>query len=74
MAAPTGRPGDRSRYRGGAWPRGIDYPIAVAVDLRSLGLRPLLSGDLPGAVEAAGELLDDLLERGALRTSASSST
>ena len=46
--------------------RRIDYPIAVAVDLRSLAYARLLLGDLPGAVEAAGELLDDLLERGAL--------
>ncbi len=46
--------------------RRIDYPIAVAVDLRSLAFARLLLGDLPGAVEAAGELLDDLLERGAL--------
>ena len=46
--------------------RHLDYPIAVAVDLRSLAYARLLLGDLPGAVEAAGELLDDLLERGAL--------
>ena len=46
--------------------RRIDYPIAVAVDLRSLAFARLLLGDLPGAVDAAGELLDDLLERGAL--------
>ena len=36
------------------------------MDLRSLAYARLLLGDLPGAVEAAGELLDDLLERGAL--------
>jgi predicted ATPase len=46
--------------------RRLDYPIAVAVDLRSLAYARLLHGDLPGAVDAAGELLDDLLERGAL--------
>ena len=46
--------------------RRIDYPIAVAVGLRSLAYARLLLGDLPGAVEAAGELLDDLLARGAL--------
>jgi hypothetical protein len=46
--------------------RHIDYPIAVAVDLRSLAYARLLLGDLSGAVGAARELLDDLLERGAL--------
>ena len=49
--------------------RRIDYPIAVAVDLRSLAYARLLLGDLQGAVEVAGELLDDLLERGALSNS-----
>ena len=49
--------------------RRIDYPIAVAVDLRSLAYARLLLGDLAGAVEVAGELLDDLLERGALSNS-----
>ena len=44
----------------------IDYPIAVAVDLRSLAYARLFLGDLAGAIEAAGALLDDLLERGAL--------
>ncbi len=34
--------------------RRIDYPIAVAVDLRSLAYARLLLGDLPGATEAAG--------------------
>ena len=46
--------------------RRIDYPIAVAVDLRSLAYARLLLGDLPGAVDAAAALLDDLLARGAL--------
>jgi predicted ATPase len=46
--------------------RRLDYPIAVAVDLRSLAYVRLLLDDLAGAVDAAGELLEDLLERGAL--------
>jgi predicted ATPase len=46
--------------------RRIDYPIAVAVDLRSLAYARLLLDDLPGAVAAASDLLDDLLDRGAL--------
>ena len=46
--------------------RRIDYPIAVAVDWRSLAYARALRGDLPGAVHAATELLDDLLARGAL--------
>jgi hypothetical protein len=46
--------------------RRIDYPIAVAVDLRSLAYARLLLGDLPGAIVAARELVEDLLERGAL--------
>ena len=46
--------------------RRIDDPIAVAVGLRSLAYSRLLGGDLGGAVAAAGELLDDLLARGAL--------
>ena len=46
--------------------RHIDYPIAVAVQLRSLAYARLLGDDLPGAVEATADLLDDLLERGAL--------
>jgi predicted ATPase len=46
--------------------RRIDYPIAVAVDLRSLAYARLLTGDVPGAADATRELLEDLLERGAL--------
>ena len=49
--------------------RRIDYPIAVAVNLRSLAYARLLLDDIPGATEAAGQLLDDLLERGALSNS-----
>jgi tetratricopeptide (TPR) repeat protein len=44
----------------------IDYPVAVAVGLRSRAYAHLLSGDLPTAVSATSELLDDLLRRGAL--------
>lgn len=46
--------------------RRLDDPIAVAVGLRSLAYARLLCGDLGGAVAAAGELLEDLLARGAL--------
>ena len=49
--------------------RRIDYPIAVAVNLRSLAYARLLLDDIPGATEAASQLLDDLLERGALSNS-----
>lgn len=44
----------------------IDYPIAVAVNLRSLAYARFLLGDLAGALDAATGLLDDLLARGAL--------
>lgn len=46
--------------------RRIDYPIAVAVNLRSLAYARFLVGDLVGALDAARLLLDDLLARGAL--------
>ena len=49
--------------------RRIDYPVAVAVDLRSLSYAHLLLGDIPAATAAANELLDDLLTRGALSNS-----
>jgi predicted ATPase len=44
----------------------IDYPVAIAVNLRSLAYAQLLLGDTAGAVATAQALLDDLLERGAL--------
>jgi predicted ATPase len=46
--------------------RRIDYPIAVAVNLRSLAYARLLLDDVPRAIEATAALLDDLLQRGAL--------
>lgn len=46
--------------------RRIDDPIAVAVGLRSLAYARLLLDDVGAAVAAAGELLEDLLARGAL--------
>jgi predicted ATPase len=49
--------------------RRIDYPIAVAVDLRSLAYARLLLDDVPRATEAARQLLNDLLDRGALSNS-----
>ena len=46
--------------------RAIDYPIAIAVDLRSRAFAQLLLGDTAAARATVGELLDDLLDRGAL--------
>lgn len=46
--------------------RQIDYPIAVAVDLRTIAFAHVLLGDHAAASAAVAELLDDLLERGAL--------
>jgi predicted ATPase len=46
--------------------RRVAYPIAVAVNLRTQAYARLLSGDEGGAVAVLTELLDDLIERGAL--------
>lgn len=46
--------------------RAIDYPIAVAVDLRTIAFAHLLLGDSRSAAATVNELLDDLLDRGAL--------
>lgn len=46
--------------------RAIDYPIAVAVDLRTIAFAHLLLGDTRSAAATVNELLDDLLDRGAL--------
>jgi hypothetical protein len=46
--------------------RRLEYPIAVAVDLRSKAFAQLLLGDTRGAAETVAELLEDLLARGAL--------
>jgi hypothetical protein len=46
--------------------REIDYPIAVAVGLRSRAYAELLAGDTTRAVATASELMRDLLDRGAL--------
>jgi predicted ATPase len=46
--------------------RTVAYPIAVAVNLRTQAYARLLSGDVGGAVAVLADLLDDLLERGAL--------
>ena len=43
--------------------REIDYPVAVAVDLRTKAFAHLLLEDPESAAETVGELLDDLLER-----------
>jgi predicted ATPase len=44
----------------------IDYPVAVAVNLRSLAYAQLLLGDSTAAVATAHDLLGDLTARGAL--------
>jgi hypothetical protein len=46
--------------------REINYPIAVAVHLRTKAFAHLLLGDPDSAAATVGELLDDLVERGAL--------
>ena len=46
--------------------RSIRYPIGIAGNLRSLAYAHLLAGDVGSARSAAQELLDDLLDRGAL--------
>jgi len=46
--------------------RSIDYPIAIAVGLRSRAFADLLDGHLDQGVATIGELTDDLLRRGAL--------
>ena len=44
----------------------IDYPIGVAVNLRSRAFAELLRGDVDAARATIAELLDDVLERGAI--------
>ncbi|MET0143309.1 MAG: hypothetical protein ABW328_00760 [Ilumatobacteraceae bacterium] len=44
----------------------IDYPIGVAVNLRSRAFAELLRGDVVAARSTIAELLDDVLERGAI--------
>ena len=44
----------------------IDYPIGVAVNLRSRAFAELLRGDVVAARATIAELLDDVLERGAI--------
>jgi predicted ATPase len=46
--------------------RRIDYPIAVAVGLRSRAYAELLTGDTTAAAATATELMRDLIDRGAL--------
>jgi predicted ATPase len=46
--------------------RRVAYPIAVAVNLRTRAYARLLSDDVGGAVAVLTDLLDDLIERGAL--------
>lgn len=46
--------------------RRIDFPVAVAVHLRTAAFANLLLGDLARAGAAVSDLVDDLLERGAL--------
>jgi predicted ATPase len=46
--------------------RRIDYPISIAVGLRSRAYAELLSGDSGAAVATATELMRDLITRGAL--------
>jgi predicted ATPase len=46
--------------------RRIDYPVAVAVGLRSRSFAELIAGDTVAAVASATELMRDLLRRGAL--------
>jgi hypothetical protein len=44
----------------------IDYPIGVAVNLRSRAFAELLRGDVVAARATVAELLNDVLERGAI--------
>ena len=44
----------------------IDYPIAVAVGLRSRAYAELIAGETAAAVASASDLIRDLLRRGAL--------
>ena len=44
----------------------LDYPIAVAVNLRSLAYSFVLRGDLVAAAATVSALVDDLVQRGAL--------
>lgn len=46
--------------------RALDYPIAVAVNLRTKAFAELLLDDVPAAVRSLVELRDDLLRRGAI--------
>ena len=46
--------------------RTLDYPIGIAVGLRSRAYAELLDGDVAAAVGTAGDLLDELLGRRAL--------
>lgn len=46
--------------------RRIDYPIAIAIGIRSRAFAELLDGRLDRAVDAIGELAGELLRRGAL--------
>jgi predicted ATPase len=46
--------------------RRIDYPIGVAVNLRSRAFAELLLDDVDAARATVAELLDDVLERGAI--------
>jgi predicted ATPase len=44
----------------------LDYPIGIAVGLRSRAYADLLAGDMQGALRTASELMHDLIGRGAL--------
>jgi len=46
--------------------RTVGFPVAVAANLRTTTLSALALGDRADATSSLGELLDDLLERGAL--------
>jgi hypothetical protein len=46
--------------------RELEYPVAIAVNLRSRAFAQLLNGQPDAAVATIAELLDDLMERGAL--------
>ncbi len=46
--------------------RGIDYPIAIALGLRSRVFADLLEDHLDAAVATVGDLTDELMRRGAL--------
>ena len=46
--------------------RSIDYPIGVAINLRSRAFAELLLDDVDAARTTIAELLDDVLERGAI--------